>query len=531
MDKAGKAVAREYLRVSKDRYGKAKSTSEQHDENVVAVADQGWELHPHPYRDDDRQASRFARKAREGFEELVTDLRDGSFGAEVLVLWESSRGSRKVGEWVTLIDLLEELGMSVFVTTHDRTYDPAIARDRKALLDDAVDSEYESAKSSERIRRSVKAAAHAGRVHGKDVYGYLRIYDEQTRQLKQIVPHPEQAPVVQEAARLLLSGEQSFYGIAKLFNERGIPPRRPSYKEHRQHLGWTMPAVRSMLTTPAYAGLRQYRGKVLEGVKADWPALIEREDWEKIAQIAQQRRGRTTQDWVAKHLLAGIAVCGVCGVAVRTAKQNYGRRKRNGEELPKPIDPITGEELPYPSYLSYACAGTPGTSVNGKAGSHVAMRKEHLDEMVVAAVLARLQRPDFLALSVQEGAGTSAERMALIEEIEGHQRYLEDVRQQAAERGRFDLLMDQEDRVQPLIAAAREKLERLAELDPTVLRLASAEGVRAAWEGMDIEEQRRVIRSMVRPVIGSPTIKGGHRDPKTGKRPIDYDRVRLDWRH
>ena len=79
-------MAREYLRVSQDRDGRSKSTSQQHEENARAVAERGWKLHPQAYRDDGRSASRYARRAREGFSQLINDLATGDFDAEILVV-------------------------------------------------------------------------------------------------------------------------------------------------------------------------------------------------------------------------------------------------------------------------------------------------------------------------------------------------------------------------------------------------------------------------------------------------------------
>ena len=116
-------------------------------------------MHPRPYRDDNRSASRYARRDREAFAQLITDLEHNTFDADILVIWESSRGSRRTGEWVNLIELCEMRKVRIFVTTHARDYDPTNARDRRSMLEDAVDSEYESAKTSERLRRSTRAAA------------------------------------------------------------------------------------------------------------------------------------------------------------------------------------------------------------------------------------------------------------------------------------------------------------------------------------------------------------------------------------
>ncbi len=62
-------------------------------------------------------APRYSTDVRDDFDRLMADLRGGEFGADVLVLWESSRGSQLVLEWVTMLDLLEQQGILVFVTT------------------------------------------------------------------------------------------------------------------------------------------------------------------------------------------------------------------------------------------------------------------------------------------------------------------------------------------------------------------------------------------------------------------------------
>src|SRR6266567_9558500 len=93
---------REYLRVSQDRSGRARSVEEQHDDNMAAGQAHGFTINGEAYADVSLSASRYATKVRGEFRELLADLEHGRFGADVLVLWESSRGSRKVGEWVTL---------------------------------------------------------------------------------------------------------------------------------------------------------------------------------------------------------------------------------------------------------------------------------------------------------------------------------------------------------------------------------------------------------------------------------------------
>src|SRR5262245_36713518 len=196
MPTAGKTLAREYLRVSLDRSGRERSILEQHDDNQRMAAERGWTLGG-PYRDKG-SASRYAVKARGDFDTLTADLRTDRFAADVLVLWESSRGSRRVAEWVDLIELCEKSSVLIAVTTHARTYDPGNARDRRTLLEDAVDSEYESAKISTRVRRAVDRDAAAGKPHGPVPYGYRRLYDPVTRRYAGQEPEPSEAAVIRE---------------------------------------------------------------------------------------------------------------------------------------------------------------------------------------------------------------------------------------------------------------------------------------------------------------------------------------------
>jgi site-specific DNA recombinase len=510
-------LVREYLRVSKDSSGRGKSPDQQHDENATALAHRGWDLHPTPYRDNDRSASRYSKKTREGFAQLMSDLEEDAFGAGALALWESSRGSRRTGEWVDLIELCEERGIRIWVTTHGRLYDPANARDRRTLLEDAVDSEYESAKTSKRLQRDMRSNAEKGRPHGKKIYGYRRIKDAETGALLRVEPDEEEAPVVQEAARRILAGE-TFYAIAKDFNERGIPPRRGTMKAHRQGLGWTPPAIKQMLTMPAYAAKRQHRGEIIGD--AMWPALVELDTWEKLQAVMSPPERRRTNDWPARHLLTGIATCGVCGAPMRIGKQNAGRRKDKvtGEPLPKPVDEH-GNELPHPFYNTYICTGVPG-----KTGFHVAMRDSHLDAVVTELLFARLERPDFLAMLGERGKGTDDERQGLLGEITKYQQYLEKVRDEAARNLRFDLLIDQEARIEPKIKAAQKRLEKLSEMDPLVLQLVGKGSVRNTWASMELPEKRRLIRAML-----TPRVNRVASDAK-GQRGINHERVDVVWR-
>lgn len=467
--------------------------------------------HP-PYRDADRSASRYAKRLREDFKRLISDLELNEFDADILAIWESSRGSRRVGEWVDLVDLCMARGVRIWVTTHNRLYDPTNARDRRSLLEDAVDAEYESDKTSERRKRSAKAAAEAGRPHGKNIYGYTRVYDEFTRELLRVEPAPAEAAIVQEVARRILAGD-TFYSVARDLNARDIPTRRAKRLPPLENAAWTPSTVKQMLRLPAYAGKRDYRGVIVgDGM---WPALVPYAEWQQL-QIMMDTAGRKgPRDHTAKYLLSSIAVCGVCGSSLKSAQSTYRPRglTREGE----PREPV------YGTY--YHCPGVPGrVRGDGTDGWHAGIKASALDEIVIGLTLARIEHPDFLAAHGKPDPVAQERRAELMTAIVENEKYLEDVRAQAAEARRFELILDQEKRIRPLIDSARETLRKTAAIDPFVERLLDSADMKATWESFALEDQRRVIRFVVTPVV--------HRVTRAwrGRRELNVERVKPIWR-
>ncbi|MGH3995860.1 MAG: hypothetical protein ACRDTJ_00165 [Pseudonocardiaceae bacterium] len=75
--------ARDYLRVSLDRSGRARSLEEQYADHQQVASEHGWTL-GESYRDESVSASRYSRKTRDGFDRLIVDLENNQFNAQVL---------------------------------------------------------------------------------------------------------------------------------------------------------------------------------------------------------------------------------------------------------------------------------------------------------------------------------------------------------------------------------------------------------------------------------------------------------------
>ncbi|TGB12614.1 recombinase family protein [Streptomyces sp. MZ04] len=317
-------TGREYLRVSEDDSREARSVTEQHAENGEAAEGHGITLGT-PYADNGKSASRYATKVRDDFQRLVSDLEQDLFGAEVLVIWENSRGSRKVSEWALLIELLEAKGVRVLVTCDDRLYDPARAADRKVLQSAAIDSEQESLKTSLRNRRTATAQARIGRPNGPCPHGYRPVYDEKSGDLINWFENLDESMVPIELFRRLRAGH-ALKRIARDFEKLGYLNRsgRPFTDTH----------LRSMAMRPAYGGYRVHapksRGRTYQAqqveaelTRATWDALVDEETFWVVRRMLTAPERRTTRNGRAKHVLTMTMRCDVCSGPISAVGGNY----------------------------------------------------------------------------------------------------------------------------------------------------------------------------------------------------------------
>lgn len=457
--------AREYLRVSEAGLGR--STDEQHTENVEATEEQGWTL-GEPYEDSDFSASRFARKARPDYAKLISDLETGRFGAGVLILWESSRGSRRTGEWVTLIELCEDQGVKIWVTTHGRLYDPANHRDRKSLLEDAIGSEYASAETSKRVRRATRAAATAGRPHGRTPYGYTRVYGPHPDTGKVVLLSQEieesEAPNVRELFERL-DNAHSLKAIERDWKERWIR-RRDGGLFTPQHL-------RKLALNPAYAGLRLFSPGRTPGknetpgtlIEASWSALVPRDLFDRVERRLNAEERKTSRGGAAKHFLSLIAVCDVCG------------------------GPLAAKNLP--AGWRYVCT---------QKGC-VKVPMSELDSLTEEEILVYLERDDVYRFLESADGDTDEELREVRAALAAVMSELEEL-QETLDRGEISAQMAGRSEVSKLqrkdqLEAQERELSAPAGLGP----IAPGEDVRVRWDDAPMSAKRETARALLVPAV------------------------------
>jgi site-specific DNA recombinase len=297
-----------YGRESKD---KAKSVADQVAAGLAVITEQGW-WHAGTY-DDGSSASRYARKRRADWDRLLADLDSGQL--DVLVLWESSRGSREPVDWFGMLNTCLQKGILIHVISHERTYDPSRARDWKSLADDGVDAAHESNRLSERTCRGVDSAAAAGLPHGETPYGYDRIYDERTKALLEQRPHPVHAPIVREIIGRVGRSDPIVRIVADL-NTRGVPA--PGGKQ------WQRTTIKRIARNVAYLGKRRHKGEIHDAV---WPALVSDTEFYAATHVLNTPNRRATKPGLAKWMLSYLATA-TCGGLLQAIPARSGHRAR-----------------------------------------------------------------------------------------------------------------------------------------------------------------------------------------------------------
>jgi site-specific DNA recombinase len=449
-------------RVSKP---KDRSISDQHNENAAEIQANGW-LEVIRYADE-MSASRFARRPREDWPRLVEDVEHDRL--DVIVFWESSRGSRRLGEWIDFLDLCREHKVLIHSYVSRRTYDPADPRDRRTLIEDGVDAEWESEKTSERVHRGLRTNRDNRQQHGRVTWGYERIYDERTRRLLKQRPQDEVKAWPAEIIRRVASGEP-VSAIRLDLDERHIPtPGTGQVVRKKGPDGepvicsgeWSRRAITRIATDVAYIGKMRVDGELVD---AGWPPVSDAPDFEDVFWAAQHLltapERKTTKPGKAKYLLSYLMACDVDG------------------ELLQPRLPYKREYV-----TKYKCTGN---------GTHprISIPMADADEFVRLAVFRICSRPDFYKHLV---SGSDARIVQARAEAARLRAELDEWASADISAHAYQI---RESKLMPLINAAETRATELAV--PLALRELTAPGadIAARWNAMPLAARREVVRAL-----------------------------------
>jgi site-specific DNA recombinase len=282
-----------YLRISSDTEGKKLGVGRQQEDITAAAAREGRTI-SHFYVDNDTGASSKSKKPRPEYQRMLRDAKAGKF--KRIWAYTSGRITRRPREHEDLIELSVNSGIK-FKFLKSPSFDLNTAHGRQVARILAATDAAESEEISERVSRAARQRAEQGLPHGGRVpFGYRK------NSSGGYVLEPTHAAWLREAAQDLLAGK-TLYSISTAWHRAG--------RQTAQGKTWRPASLRSFLVAPAVVGIRTYHD---EEFPAQWPAILERETWEKVCVLledpSRMLRAFPTGGSARKYPLSGILRCG-----------------------------------------------------------------------------------------------------------------------------------------------------------------------------------------------------------------------------
>ncbi len=379
---------------------------------------------------------------------------------DAVVVYCVDRLARDAAVYYILKEELKQAEVSLHYVTKGEVVHTA-----EGVLQDGLDvliGQIERLRIAERMNRGKREKLAEGQIigHGPMApYGYKFEGNKKTREL---LIEPEEARLVQEIARMYLSG-MGLPTVAKQLtamriptpadNGRAVPQRKSALGE------WNKGTVHRILTSHVYTGMLyhyRYARKKGKGAvtkkrdKEEWvgvsvPAILTQEVFDAVQKKLREGRSLSKRNSKRFYLLGRRIRC-ICGYAMIGTTSN--------------------------SYRVYRCVGSNGSTV-GVCKPTPAVNADAIEAVVWQWLEASLT-PEALRVGLQEHRNTSEERQRVL------QQEWDTLQQQRAERekelrrardayvaGVFDLDELQEQRTK-IDTALRSIDEKLIELDAQI---------------------------------------------------------------
>ncbi|MDF2562346.1 MAG: hypothetical protein K0R99_3792 [Microbacterium sp.] len=221
-----------------------------------------------------------------------------------LAVWRLDRLSRQgAGQVGLLLDDLAKVGGAIFFASNG--LNTADENHRLMLIFSSEQARAESKSTSNRVMDKNRSLIEAGLpILGRRRFGYLPA-DKSIGRVVNSVAHPDEAPLVRELFDSYLAGA-SVMSLA-------------------DRMGWRPFRVRETLSAAAYIGELEVKG-VKYTAAPSVERLIDRDTFEAVQARLSVNAGKHGPDNKSgariKHLLTGIAKCGVCGRTM-SYRNNY----------------------------------------------------------------------------------------------------------------------------------------------------------------------------------------------------------------
>lgn len=279
------------------------------------AAKHDWEL-VEIIEDPNASASKL-RLNRPGLTRVRQYLASGQ--AEAVLVWRLDRIARSVVDYGTLLDE----GLAIVSCTEQLDTTTPMGRAMAEVLQ--VFAGMEARTISARISMSVDYLRRNNRFPGGRAPVGYRSAPHPSGTGRALEIEPEEAKLILEAVERVMHGA-SMYSVILDWNARGIPPKFGGK-------GWSVQALRGILTGDALLGRVRTRGELVTGPDGlpvtVWPPIITVEESLTLRRILAPQT-LTTARRKASRLLSGVIVCHSCGLPLTVQKFTTKSRVANG---------------------------------------------------------------------------------------------------------------------------------------------------------------------------------------------------------
>ena len=323
------------------------------------------------------------------------------------------------------------------------------------------------AERRQRIRAGMQAKAARGEGLGKPPYGY-RVGSE--GRLEQV---SGEAEVVQRMFRWYSDDELGIRSIARLLNDEGSTTR------HGQ--SWSMVTIRAILRNHVYIGTYTRFGL---RIPCSHPSLVTPQAFRRVQDLMQQRSPHRRRARGEPFLLSGLVYCGHCGAPMMGVTRRQVWHRKDGLRM-------------QGLYRYYQCQ----SRTNKRLCSYHTWRASDLEGVVFSRVREGLSTTEPLGQeetpSFQREHSRAERRLQRLD-----RRFVESVRRAAAGTISLSHLRVVLAEIKAQRELTQQRLNTLTDA-PEGLRATLSEDRRrllTEWEGLSTEEQRQVLRRLVRRV-------------------------------
>jgi site-specific DNA recombinase len=328
-----------YARISKDAAGEGLGVERQVEACRKLAEAKGWTVDESwVLVENDTSASNGRRKE---FERLIRGMERGEISAAVA--YKVDRLVRRMAEAVRLWEIAQERQVLIATVAGDMDLSTPTGRGQAMLWSGLPYIEAETLRDRLEAKARQQVASGRNANAGRRPFGW---------DLYRVEHRDDEAAIIREMADRLIAGE-SLTGLANDLNERQVPTsgyrdrldafERGELEDPGKPIRWNVRKVREVPENVRHCGRIEHRGQTVvdesgTAIVAQWEPILHPDIFDQL-QAALNSRRRIDARWTAtrRHLLSGIARCGLCGERPVPAD-----RDQVGVPVPRPSRPGPG---------------------------------------------------------------------------------------------------------------------------------------------------------------------------------------------